>query len=327
MHKTIALSIMALLLSGLVLDADGGLYRWVDEDGNVHYSDNVPPTRSGKGHTELSEGGVRIKSIPPVKTPEQVEKERELERLRAQQKRLLEQQQSADRVLLQTFRSEDDIEMAREGKLAAIDVMIDVTKNNIRRQQEWLAGLLTDAANLERTGKAVPQHLSDNISQTERSIRYAYSTIVDRENQKKSIRTSFDQDLLRFRQLKHLPASGSRIKARETRPILHNIVTCSGPEECADLWNKATAYIRRNATTPVQTRGENIFITAPPATEQDISLILTRIDEKDGVGASLFLDLQCERSLRGEKMCEGPQARGIIEGFRPALAGEDRPQH
>jgi hypothetical protein len=103
-------------------------------------------------------------------------------------------------------------------------------------------------------------------------------------------------------------------------------VTCSGPEECADLWNKATAYIRRNATTPVQTRGETIFITAPPATEQDISLILTRIDEKESVGASLFLDLQCQRSLRGEKMCEGPRAQGIIEGFRAAIVGEDAAQ-
>lgn len=322
MHKTLALLIPAFVMSGMAFSAHAGLYRWVDEDGNVHYSDSVPQAQIKQGHTELSEEGIRINSTPPAKTPEEVLKEKELERLRAQQERLLEQQRSADLVLLRTFRSEDDVKMAGDGKLAAIDVMINVTKNNVRRQQEWLAGLLSEAADLERTGKPVPRHLSDNIAQTAQAIRDAYSTILDRGAQKDSIRSSFEQDLIRFRQLKNLSETDAPELAQDPRPILHNIVTCAAPEECSRLWEKSTDYVRQHASTPVQASGENIFITAPPASEHDISLILSRINDKEDPGASLFLDLQCQRSLRGQRKCQSQQAQDIIQGFRSAIMGE-----
>jgi hypothetical protein len=326
MQKTLALLIPALLLSGLASNAQAGLYRWVDEDGSVHYSDSVPPTQIEKGHTELSEEGIRINSIPPVKTPEELRREKELERLRAQHERLVQKQRSADLVLLRTFRSEDDIKIARDEKLAAVDVMIKVTKNNVRRQQEWLSRLRSEAADLERAGKPVPQRLSNNIARAERTIGAAYSNILDREAQKDSIRTRFGQDLVRFRQLKDLPKKETPVKAQDPRPILHNIVTCEGPEECSRLWEKSTNYVRLHANTAVQASGDNILITAPPTDEQDISLVLSRIDDKEGPGASLFLDLQCERSLRGEKRCESQQAQEIVRGFRAAIMGEDGAQ-
>jgi hypothetical protein len=327
MGKVAAHLVLSLLLSGLASLTHGDrLYRWVDEDGNVHYSDSVPADVVESGHTELNEGGIAIRFVPPALTPEELEREKELERLRAQQQRLVEQQQSVDLALLRTFRSEEDIHRARDGRLDAIDVMINVTKNNVRRRQEWLAGLRAEAANLERTGKPVPQRLDDNIAQTERAIRDAYATIVDREEQKESIRFSFEQDLARFRQLKGLPATQSPIQAGDTRPVLDNIVTCANPKECSRLWSKATAYVREHATTPVQTSGANIFITALPTREQDIGLILSRINDEEGPGASLFLDLQCERSLRGERMCESEQAQSITDGFRSAIVDVDAAQ-
>jgi len=320
MRKVVVVPILALLLSGLAPFTHGRLYRWVDDEGNVHYSDSVPADRISSGHTEISEGGVRIKSVPPVKTPEEVRKEQELERFRAEQERLLEKQRSADFMLLRSFRSEDDLDMARDGKLAAIDVMIDVTRNDVRRQQERLSGLYAEAGNLERTGKRVPKHLSDNIAQTVRAIREAHATIVEREDQKKAIRNSFERDLARFRQLKNLPQSDFPVHAGDARPVLHNIVSCANLDECTRLWDKATVYVRENATTSVQTNGTNIFLTELPTGEQDIGLILSLINDKDGPGASLFLDLQCARSLRGAQTCESERAQRIIEGFRPAIS-------
>lgn len=319
MTKVATVLIPLLLLSCLASLSHARLYRWVDENGNVHYSDNVPPDQIESGHTELSEGGIRKKSVPRVKTAEELQKERELERLRNQQEELLEEQRSADQVLLETFRSEDDIRMARDGKFATIDVMILVTKNNVRRQQERLAGLRTEAGNLERTGKPIPKPLRDNITQIERAIRDAYSKIVDKEEQKKSIRTSYQEDLVRFRELKDLPESEAVIGDEQSRPVLHNIVTCASPGECDRLWEKAADYVREHATTAVHTSGVNVFITAPPAAEEDISLILSRINDKQGSGASLFLDLHCERSLSGKKMCESDKAQSILEGFRAAI--------
>lgn len=57
------------------------LYRWIDEQGNVHYTGKIPPSQSQRGHTELSDNGIRVRSVPPAKTAEELERERELERL------------------------------------------------------------------------------------------------------------------------------------------------------------------------------------------------------------------------------------------------------
>jgi len=316
------------LLASLLLafGAEAGLYRWVDEDGNVHYTDIIPPSQIKKGHTELTEQGVRIKTIPPAKTLEEIQAEKELERLRVQQEQIIEQQKAADRVLLQTFRSEDDIKMARDGKLSSIEVMLHVTKDNIRRQQEWLSRLRTEAANLERAGRPIPRQLSDSISSSERSIREAYGIIVDREEQKKAIRDRFERDLDRFRQLRNLNRSPKPEEKETPRPVLHNIVTCRDAAECDRLWTKAVAYVRQRATTRVQTSGANVLITAPPENGSEISLILSRINDEAGDGASLFLDLQCESSPRGEKLCQSPKAMEIISGFHPALTTEDAPK-
>lgn len=308
-----------LLLLVLACGAQGGVYRWVDAEGNVHYTDTLPPTQVDRGHTEISEEGVRVRTVPPAKTPEEVQKERELERLRAEQERLIEKQRTADQVLLRTFRSDDDIIMARDGKLTSIDSMVQATRTNARRQQEWLARLQGEAADLERAGKPIPKKLSDNIAATEQAISRSYSTILGREAQKDRIRETFDKDLKRFRQLKNLAEDQVPKEDEYEKPVLHNIVTCNDATECDRLWGRAGAYVREHAMTQLYTDTPFLVLTAPPRNESDITLILSRIQDKQGEGASLFLDVQCQNSIQGEQTCVGPAAQDIIKGFRPAL--------
>ena len=183
------------------------------------------------------------------------------------------------------------------------------------------------AANLERAGKPVPKNLSEGIAGSERSIHDAYGTILDRENQKDAVRARFGQDLERFRMLNNLTSSRrqaqNQIQDHGLAPVLHNIVPCGDAVECDRLWKKAETYVHEHATTIVQPGGSNILITDPPTSENDISLILARINDKGSNGAYLFLDLQCQGTIRGRPMCQSQEAKSIIEGFRPALTGED----
>lgn len=323
MYRPIRQLVPIVTLSVLVSAAEGGAFRWVDDDGQVHYTDTIPPAQVRKGHIELSKEGVRIDNVPPVKTAEEIQEENELVRWRAETQRIVEEQEAADRTLLRTFRSEDDVIMARDGKIASIDVMIHVTKNNIRRQQEALTRLRKEAADLERAGKTVHAHLQDRIALTERSIRDAYAIILDRETKKHSIHEEFVRHLARFRQLKNLPQQGTPGETKDTRPVLHNLVTCSGSLECDRLWARAEAYVREHATTTVQTSGANILVSTLPAKGANISLILSRINDTGGQGTSLFLDLQCDKSPSGRKMCQSPEVRAVIKGFRPTMTGED----
>jgi hypothetical protein len=201
--------------------------------------------------------------------------------------------------------------------------MIQVINNNMRRQQDWLAAMRAEAANLERSGKPVPRHLVDSISKTERSIRDAYAAISAREAQKETIREKFDEDLKRFRRLRERGGQQAEHGDVALRPILHTVVTCEGAAECDRLWERATAYVREQTPSEFQSAGPDLLMSAAPAQETDIRLILTRIGNVEGEGASLFLDLHCPASLRSQKTCRHLDARRIIDGFRVAVERQD----
>lgn len=318
LRDRLVLVAMAALLLPVLCEAR--FYRWVDEQGVVHYTDRIPPDQVEKGHTALSEKGVPLETVPPAQTLEELKRERELKRLRGEQERLLEQQRAADRVLLSGFRSVDDLIMARDGKLTSVDVVIAVARSSIRREQERLAQQRSEAADLERAGRPIPPHLEEGIAKTERAIRDAYSTIVDRERQKEEIRLGFDRDLKRFRQLKEIPEDKIQLHEDPSRPALGNLVICAGKEHCARLWSRAVAYVREHATTPVQIAGLNILITAAPKTPEDLSLALSLIQDQGEETASLFLDMQCRTPGSADLDCGEELVLRILDGFRKAVA-------
>lgn len=321
-HSSFGPGAMVLVLAALLAPApsEARFYRWVDDQGVVHYTDQIPPNQVDKGHTALSEQGVPLGTVPPAQTLEELQRERELKRLRAEQERLLEQQRAADRVLLNSFRSVDDLIMARDGKLASVDVVIGVARGNIRREQERMAQLRSEAADLERAGKPTPPHLEEGIAKAERAIRDAYSSIVERERQKEEIRVQSDRDHRRFRQLKEIPEGSVTGPADPGRPALSNLVSCSGQGRCAELWTRAVAYVRERATTPVQTSGPNILITAPPKSTEDLSFALSLIHDQDEDTAALFLDMQCKNQGSADLDCPDERVSAILDGFRRAVA-------
>jgi hypothetical protein len=300
------------------------LYRWVDDQGNVHYSDVMPPTEVEKGHIQLSPQGLPVRAVPPAKTPEQIRRERELARLRAEQQRMLEQQRADDRVLLNTFHSVDDLIMTRDGNLSDIDTLIQVKKGNIRRQQNWLTKLRADAADLERKGENVPGALEARITGTEHAIEQALAAIVEREQQKQEIRRRFDRDLKRLRQLKNTPSSDAPETAAATRPTaLDNLVECSHQRSCEALWQRALSYVERHATLPIESLGKDLAMTQTPQDRDDIALTVSRIWREDG-GASIFLDVQCTSYSPGQqKACETEARKAVLNGFRSALGGDE----
>jgi hypothetical protein len=269
-------------------------YRWVDDQGNVQYTDKIPPSEIEKARTELSPDGMRVTEVPPAKTPEEIQRERELERLRAQQQRLIEEQKAEDRVLLRTFRSLDDMIMVRDGKISAIDVMIQVTKSNIQRQRDWLLQLRAEAADLERAGEPVTEQLEGRIASTERALKQALATILEREQQKQEIRDNFARDMKRFRQLNEIPEEPSRVEQVTQPTELGNLINCKDERECARVWAEALDYVELHATVPVETAGADVLMTKAPDSNKDIALTLTRIWNTDRKGAVIFLDLQCK---------------------------------
>jgi chromosome segregation ATPase len=120
--------------------AGAGMYKWVDDQGMVHYTDRIPPESVSKGATVLDKQGRSVKTIDPAPTAEQrkameaeAERQRDLAKANAEQAR-------RDRALTQSFTSEAEIDVARaraistmEGQLTTIGAyMADM----MRRKQD-----------------------------------------------------------------------------------------------------------------------------------------------------------------------------------------------
>lgn len=184
--------------------------------------------------------------------------------------------------------------------------------------------LYAEAADLERAGDPVPTHLRDSIAKSEATIREAYAGIIEQEQQKQAIRESFARDLKRYRQLSGLPEGPTHPSAVASsgsfeRDSIPNLVTCDDEVQCDALWERALEFVRTQATTPVRTARDNLIVTATPRSPRELGLILSRIEDEEGQGATLFLDVQCQARRRDSQECLDPRAGALLQGFREAL--------
>ncbi len=317
--------LLPLLLAVTLLSTSaqaGKLYKWVDAEGHTHYTDTIPPDAVRGARSQLDEHGVTVKQVEAAKTAEQLRQEAEEERLRQEQERLAEKQRQEDRVLLRTFRSEDDILMARDGQIQSVDTYIHVTEANIKRLKTTLSEMQKSAAELELSGKPVSHRFLKEIETKREALKDAYQSIVMREDEKNRIRQSFARDLHRFRELKQLAQSNDPMQEASESYIdaLLNVYNCGNDKTCEAPWQRARAYLRKHSTTPIKMDGENILMTGSPAENDDISITVSRIRDRKTDQTLIFMDLQCKDTSQGTALCNsGEQVKRIKENFQSAL--------
>ncbi|BAZ95387.1 hypothetical protein TspCOW1_27660 [Thiohalobacter sp. COW1] len=195
--------LLALMLALLPLQSESArLYKWVDEQGNVHYGDKVPPEYSRQERKVLNDQGVQVDTLEAAKTPEQIAEERRLEEIRREEERKAARQRAHDRMLLSTFTTEDDMIMTRDGKIAAIDSVIRITRGRIDKLEQEIEQDTRRAANLERAGRAVPKDLDERIAGNRERIQRYEDFIESKQAEQEAIRRQFEADIRRFRELR-----------------------------------------------------------------------------------------------------------------------------
>jgi hypothetical protein len=314
---------LTLLLIGSG-DIAARTYRWVDESGRVQYSDRLPPEYAKGARSHLNKRGIETDRVERAKTAEELAREAELKQLQAEKQRLIEEQREKDRALLRTFRSEDDILMARDGKLASIDTSIQIDRSNIHRLKLKLASLQKNAADAERSGTKVSKGYLKQIESTRKTLKDAHANIIRKEQHKVQIREKHQADLVRFRELKHLRQAKQEQSDEKSGRItlLETVVFCPDQASCDALWQRAEAYVRKHSTTRMQLLAESIIMTAAPAKDKDITIAVSRIVEPETTAAKLFLDLQCKESPRGKEFCGTPAVEAIRAGFRSFMGAD-----
>lgn len=202
---TLALSSLTILaLAASPALQAGKLYRWVDENGSVHYSDRVPPEQIRQGREELDEQGRTVKSVDRAKTEEEIAAAKREAEKQAEEKRLAQEKAIADRVLLQTYTSLDDIVRSRSRKLNAIEATIRVTEGRVDKLNEELARQTESAADVERRGEALPPALQETIASLKQQIDDNLKYIAGKRTESQALESRYNADIQRYKELKGL---------------------------------------------------------------------------------------------------------------------------
>ncbi len=211
--KKILFLATAICLFTIPLSSHAGIKCWTNKDGVRECGNAIPPEYSQQSSETINERGITVESKERALTKEELaeikKREDEEKQRAADEAEKRKKQDAADRVLLATFLSEEEINTARDRKLTVIDGNIEVTNIAINKLNDDLQLQRKKAANYERKGKTVPESTLKEIASLERQIKNKEEFIESRTAEKDVIREKYARDLERFRELK---AQGRKLR-------------------------------------------------------------------------------------------------------------------
>jgi hypothetical protein len=177
------------------------LYKWVDERGNVYYSDKVPPDQIKHGRKELNSQGVVTGQQGRALT----EAERAANRQRAAEERrqALKAQKKAEeeKRFLDSYATEDDLHRAFQLNLDLLAQQITSSRNDIELRQKSLDRLMGRAGEIEAAGRKVDPGLLSMIDSERRAIGQQTDYLAGKEKEKQFADTDYQAKLKRYREL------------------------------------------------------------------------------------------------------------------------------
>ena len=191
MTRLSALPLLLLLSAVPSLAGAAELYRYVNDKGvTVLDRLGVPPQFISKGYEVLNEQGRVVKVVPPA--PSEAERQR-----LAEEKAMA----SSDAQLQRLYSTVDDVERARVRKLEEIDGQTSVAKANQQSLRTQQAAFQAQAADIERAGRQVPEHLLvqiDNLRAEQANLDKEIRRYAD---MRKQVDASFQADKQRLKYL------------------------------------------------------------------------------------------------------------------------------
>ncbi|HEY9101677.1 DUF4124 domain-containing protein [Chitinimonas sp.] len=203
------LLITLLLTMPLLGQAGERLYKWVDENGKVQYSDKPPLQQNQKGMTELNRQGQTVRQFEGVLTPEQrAAKEAELQKQRAEMQKQ-EEARRRDKALMSSFNKTGEIDAIRDRNIEQLNAGIQsdqIRLGAVRKRIE------TFDKQVERLNKA-KRPISDSLQADIRDANAELAKLTDHiEQQKQDIEQTNIRAEADKKRLIELRGEGARSK-------------------------------------------------------------------------------------------------------------------
>ncbi len=200
--QRMAFSVLAAALLLTAVSAQAAMYRWVDGNGRVHYTDTPPSTYQKSGGAELNKQGLVIKRTQS-EAERQAEAARQAEQKQIQAER--DKQAQLDRALTQTYTTEAEIDLARDRALEHHKLAIKGAEIRAAAVDKNLADIHARIGTIEKAGRKVGSGLQDQLAQASKESQDLKRTIQHNEEAMAAVREKYAADKARFRELTGRP--------------------------------------------------------------------------------------------------------------------------
>lgn len=168
------------------------IYKWLDDDGQIHYSHTIPPEVVRKEHQRLNNQAVVLEHVESADVPNMLA---ELELTLEQKSKRIEK-----RLLLATYNSVQDIADERDKSLAWLDKEQQITERYLNlltervREARYFYSRLSDGEGL---AISTMQSTIDSLNQ---SIRQQKLRQVSIEKKRKLVNNQYALEVSRYKE-------------------------------------------------------------------------------------------------------------------------------
>lgn len=206
-RKTLlALTLIAAVVAGAADAQDKGkkkLYRWVDADGKVHFSDALPPEAVDQARKEFSAtSGMSTGAIDRALTAEERAALAAQAASAAEQAKLEEERKRQEQAMLASYETEDDLKRAFDTRVDLLRQAIEAVEASISGQRDSLLAQLADAAATELAGRPVDAKRAQTIRDLRDELVRHQDLLIRREVEMGALDLEYKRTLERYRELR-----------------------------------------------------------------------------------------------------------------------------
>jgi len=196
-----------LIVVGLALASGPAMaqkvYRWVDENGQVHYGDKVPPQYASQDRDILNKHGVAVGRQEGLETPAEARA-----RIAQEERQKAEQEKAQrDRMLVSTYQNVEEIELLRARRLELVDSNIMIQQQSVANLKARLGEQQVRAArfkpiNEDPQARPMPEGLAEDIERTKSDLRTQEANLHRKQEERDALNAKFDAEIVRFVELR-----------------------------------------------------------------------------------------------------------------------------
>lgn len=194
------LLIIMTIISFLAVPAGAKTFKWVDDQGQTHYGETIPPEYANKDRQTLNKSGAVIKSQDVLTPEERRIKEAELAKNNADAAAVRDQKRY-DKSLTSSYSSVEEIELSRTRNIQQVNARINGLKTRLKIARDSLLALQKDSSARSKAGQKIPASLHDDIAETQSLMTHLQLDLDKQNADRLEVDARFNAEKARYKEL------------------------------------------------------------------------------------------------------------------------------